>query len=90
MSVGLGRTQSRGFHVLYRVHDSNSSGSALGPVSLDHHRRLFEPLVRGVEQLREECTFAPSELVALKRRLHRECFWHLGYSVYKAIRESAF
>lgn len=71
-------------HVQYHVHDSNSSGSATGPVSLDRQRRLLEPLVRGFEHFREECALTPSELVALKRRLHRECFWHLGYSVFKA------
>lgn len=70
-------------HVQYHVHDANSSGSATGAVSVDRQRRLLEPLVIGFDQLRHECAFTSSELVALKRRLHRECFWHLGYSVYK-------
>jgi hypothetical protein len=69
--------------VQYHVHDGNSSGSATGIVSLERQLKLLQPIAKGLEQLRSEFTFSASEMSALKRRLHREYFWHLGYSAYR-------
>lgn len=69
-------------HVQYHVHESNSSGSAAGPASLERQVKLFEPVARGFEALRREVDLSPAEDRALRRRLNREYFWHLGYSAY--------
>jgi glycosyltransferase involved in cell wall biosynthesis len=71
-------------HVDYHVHEANSSGSATGPMTVERRLRLLQPVVRGFEELRDELVLTAPERAALRRRLHRECFWHLGYSVYKA------
>ena len=68
--------------VQYHVHESNSSGSATGRQTLDRQRRLLEPVARGFEALARLPTLTASERRALGRRLNRELFWHLGYSVF--------
>ena len=73
-------------HVRYQVHTENSSGSAKN-VSLEKRVRVYELLIRGYEQLASEVTLSPSEQRALRRRLGRELFWHLGYASYWAAGE---
>ncbi len=67
-------------HVIYHVHDSNSSASAVG-ASLEKKLRIYEALIRGFEELRAEVPMAPASTRALKRRLSCEYFWKLGYAV---------
>jgi glycosyltransferase involved in cell wall biosynthesis len=71
-------------HVIYRVHASNSSGSATGPNSFDRQFTLMEPVARGFRELRSECSLTSRENAALRRRLHREYVWHLGYATCRA------
>lgn len=73
-------------HVRYQVHDENSSGSAKN-ASLQKHVRVYEPLIRGYEQMASEVALNASEQRELKRRLGRELFWHLGYAGYWAAGE---
>ena len=68
-------------HVRYHVHDGNSSGAAKG-LSVEKLGKVYRPLVRGYERLMHEIPLTPVERRALKRRIARELFWHLGYSVY--------
>jgi len=68
-------------HVRYQVHAENSSGSAKN-VSLQQHVRVYEPLIRGYERVASEVSLSASEQRALRRRLGRELFWHLGYAGY--------
>src|SRR5262249_53967295 len=70
-------------HVDYHVHDANSSGSATGGRSLDRQPALLEPVVRGLQDLRADIPLTRPEEQALRRRLNREYFWHIGYSVYR-------
>jgi glycosyltransferase involved in cell wall biosynthesis len=66
-------------HVIYRMHDSNSSGSAVG-ANRAQLRRISEEKVRGLERLKKEVRLRDRQLEALNRNLAREYFWHLGYS----------
>lgn len=65
-------------HFIYRVHDDNSSASSSSRPS-DKMLPIFRELVEGFEQLSREVSFNRSQRRALRRRLSREYFWHLGY-----------
>lgn len=68
-------------HVVYRIHASNSS--AVGEQkSVESLVRVHVGLIRGYERLLTESRLRRSERRALKRRLSREYFWNLGYSLY--------
>jgi len=66
--------------VQYHVHDANSSGAATHQTT-ERQRRLLELVIRGLEDLRHEVALDRRERRVLSRRLQREYFWHLGYSV---------
>ena len=63
------------------MHSENSSGAATSG-SLEKTRRVFEPLIRGYEQIATDVALTAAERRALKYRLGRELFWHLGYAGY--------
>jgi tetratricopeptide (TPR) repeat protein len=65
-------------HVNYHVHDENSSGSSAAR-SQSALVDLFEEQVRGLTYLSEQVELPPADARALRRRLSREYFWHLGY-----------
>jgi len=65
-------------HVNYHVHDQNSSGSSAA-ISQAHSFAVLDEQVRGFTYLSQQVTLAPSQTRALRRRLSREYFWHLGY-----------
>lgn len=65
-------------HVLYRIHQNNSSGSAVG-ASRDTLRRIYEEKVRGLEHLESEMHLTRRQAAAFRHRLAHEYFWHLGY-----------
>ena len=67
-------------HVVYRIHADNSSGAAT-KATVERRRRVLEEVIVGFERLPHDVALSRSELVALHRRLNREYFWHLGYSV---------
>jgi len=69
-------------HVRYQVHGENSS--APGSASLDKLRRVYDPLIRGYERLAGEVPLSAVERRALRRRIGREWFWHLGYKFWTA------
>jgi glycosyltransferase involved in cell wall biosynthesis len=66
-------------HVIYQVHDDNSSGSASG---MSHQRRitLFTEMTESLEELLAQLSLNRREQRALRRRLGHEYFWNLGYS----------
>jgi glycosyltransferase involved in cell wall biosynthesis len=66
-------------HVVYRVHDKNSSASAIGQ-SLGKQVRIMQTLLQGYENLRYQITLTPAQNRALNRRLGREYFWRYGYA----------
>lgn len=67
-------------HVVYHVHEANSSASATEQTP-ERALSVYQPLVRGYEELRAEFAWTPSERRALSRRLARHHFWHIGYAV---------
>jgi len=73
-------------HVRYQVHSENSSGSSTDR-SLNKSRKVYEPLIHGYERLATEMSLTAAERRALRRRIGRELFWHLGYAGYWAAGE---
>lgn len=67
-------------HVQYHVHSANSSASAKGQ-TVDRELSVYRPLARGFEELQHECAWTARERRALRRRIAREHFWHIGYAV---------
>ncbi|MGE3539936.1 MAG: glycosyltransferase family 2 protein [Candidatus Tectimicrobiota bacterium] len=68
-------------HVIYRVHDANSS--APGSVrNVERQSRVLRLLIEGYERVLHECDWPPAERQALRRRLHQEYFWKLGYATF--------
>jgi len=68
-------------HVIYQVHTDNSSASA-GPASLTKHVSIYSELTDGFEQLMPMTQLTTRQRRALRKRLAREYFWHLGYVGY--------
>lgn len=67
-------------HVVYRVHDSNSTspGSGGDPQKL---KRVITLLIEGYERLSDSMSLSGADRRALQSRLARAYFWQLGYSV---------
>jgi glycosyltransferase involved in cell wall biosynthesis len=86
-SLFLIRAMSRGLrigyltdvHVVYRVHDGNSSASADG-ASAERLLPIFEEHVRGLERIRRETALSPRASRALRHNLGLLYFWRVGYS----------
>ena len=68
-------------HVIYRIHEGNSSGS-----STDSNReslaRIRRESIVGLERLDRELVLTPDQRRALRRTLSRHYFWDLGYVCY--------
>jgi hypothetical protein len=62
------------------MHDQNSSGAS--NTSIEHLVNAFRPLVLALQRFPSELPLNREEKRALNKRLGREYFWHLGYSVY--------
>jgi hypothetical protein len=84
LSRGLTIAYFPGVHVVYRVHDDNSSASASGA---DPSRLLpiFEEHVRGLERLEHEAALSPRERAVLNRTIANIQFWRLGYLAYRPL-----
>jgi len=65
--------------VTYRLHEGNSSASAVG-ASRQRLRPISEEKIRGLQRLRETTRLTAAQMRAMNRNLAREYFWHLGYS----------
>ncbi len=66
-------------HVIYHVHDSNSSAAGCGADSA-RQRRVMEQMIAGYESLLRDTNWNVAVTKALRRRLSRDCFWALGYA----------
>jgi hypothetical protein len=64
-------------HVVYRVHDDNSSASVSGATAA-RLVPIFEEEVRGFERVRAEVPLPPSVRSALDQHLGIKYFWRLG------------
>jgi len=67
-------------HVLYRVHDANSSGASQAS-SLAKRVELIEKMIAGYERLPQQVMLNRAEQLALRKRLGRDYFWTLGYAL---------
>jgi glycosyltransferase involved in cell wall biosynthesis len=67
-------------HVIYHEHDQNSSAAG-SDRRLDKHLQIYQAVAQGFEDLASEIPLRPAEHRALRRRLNREFFWHLGYNL---------
>jgi len=65
-------------HVIYRVHDANSSASGLN-MAVPKRLTISLELARGYESLLEDNPMSEAERRAVRRRLNREYFWHAGF-----------
>jgi glycosyltransferase involved in cell wall biosynthesis len=65
-------------HVIYHVHDENSS-STNSNGALNKHLESSHSLINGYLWLRDRVNFTYRESRALNRVLAREYFWNLGY-----------
>ena len=66
-------------HLVYHVHDQNSSATGTG--SVNKHLRVFRALAEGYEELRKQVCLTPAQTRALNQRLSREYFWNIGYKL---------
>jgi glycosyltransferase involved in cell wall biosynthesis len=66
-------------HAVYHIHDANSSAAGFG--SVDKRLKVYEGLLRGFEDIRNEVAFSKAERRALDRSLSRVYFWELGYTL---------
>jgi hypothetical protein len=67
-------------HVIYQIHEANSSAAATA-IPFERNLRIVQELVRGFEELRGQLPLTPAERRALDRRLGRDYFWLLGYAL---------
>ncbi len=67
-------------HVVYRVHDSNSSAPGAS-TALDKRLTLTLELARGYEELARDWKLDARAARAVRQRLNREYFWHAGYAL---------
>jgi glycosyltransferase involved in cell wall biosynthesis len=67
-------------HVLYRVHDSNTSGAS-NAVGWEKQLNNIWELISAYEYLLQTPILTRTERHSLRRRLKLECFWHAGYAI---------
>lgn len=67
-------------HVIYRIHDANSSGSAKHG-HIERRLLIQRVLLEQFERLAREIPLSSRERRALRHRLAREHFWLLGYAL---------
>jgi glycosyltransferase involved in cell wall biosynthesis len=68
-------------HVIYRIHEGNSSGSAAG-ASRGALYRIRRESVVGLERIRREMALTASQRRALQHALASYYFWDIGYVCY--------
>lgn len=67
-------------HLVYYVHNDNSSGSSLS-MALDKQVQLYQAMAQGYEDLVDQVPLTTAQVRALKHRLSQEFFWNLGYAL---------
>jgi glycosyltransferase involved in cell wall biosynthesis len=67
-------------HVIYRIHDSNTSGAAT-EAGWKKQMQTMNELILAYEHLLLFKSLSNAERRSLRRRLKLECFWHAGYSI---------
>jgi glycosyltransferase involved in cell wall biosynthesis len=67
-------------HVIYHVHESNSSAAATNQ-DLQKRTEIMRALLLGFENLRRDLPLTTSQRRAINQRLGQEYFWRLGYAL---------
>ena len=78
--AGYGFAYIDDIHVVYRVHEANSSAAGID-MAFEKRLMISLDLARGYEELLADATLAPAQARAVKQRLNREYFWHAGYAL---------
>lgn len=68
-------------HVIYRIHDDNSSGSSTA-INRSSLARIRTESIVGLERLDRDLPLTADQRAALRRTLGRHYFWDLGYVCY--------
>jgi len=68
-------------HVIYRIHEGNSSASSTG-TNRESLARIRRESIVGLERLDQELAFSAEQRRALRRTLSHHYFWDLGYVCY--------
>jgi glycosyltransferase involved in cell wall biosynthesis len=68
-------------HVVYRIHEGNSSGSAAG-ANRESLARIRRESIVGLERLEQQLALSSSQHRALRQALAKHYFWDLGYVCY--------
>jgi glycosyltransferase involved in cell wall biosynthesis len=66
--------------VIYHVHEENTSASSM-KASLEKRLRGVQTLAQAYASLAREASLTPEERLLLRRRLSRDWFWNIGYSL---------
>lgn len=82
LASGVGFAYFDDVHVIYRIHDGNSSAAAIG-MSRDKRLRLSNGMIRGFEELSSQARLDRECLAALRRKVARHYVWDLGYNVHR-------
>jgi len=67
-------------HVKYQIHDNHTSGVS-SQLAVEKRIEIQSELIEGYENLSKVIQLTSFECNALKKRLSKEYFWHLGYSL---------
>jgi glycosyltransferase involved in cell wall biosynthesis len=67
-------------HVVYHVHEANSSAPGAGG-TLEKRLAIHRAMLRGFEDVRNQVSLSRAEHRALDRNLSRIYFWQLGYTL---------
>lgn len=67
-------------HVVYRIHDFNSSAAALG-ASAARREKIVRLMIDGYERLLRSTPLSILERAAVRQRIANEYFWGLGYAI---------
>ncbi|WLD12407.1 glycosyltransferase [Planctellipticum variicoloris] len=78
IAAGVGFAYFDEVHVEYRVHESNSSGAALG-MPREKRLRLAQGLIRGFEELPQQVSMTLTSKSLLRKKLAELYMWQLGY-----------
>jgi glycosyltransferase involved in cell wall biosynthesis len=67
-------------HVIYNVHQENSSASSQG-MPIDKRLKVLGAIIQGYEEMQSQAPLTARERRALNTRLASELFWSVGYAL---------
>jgi glycosyltransferase involved in cell wall biosynthesis len=67
-------------HVVYHVHEHNSSAAGTG-LAFEKSLKVHRAMIEGMENLIGTVRLSRAEVMALRWSFHQLCFWKVGYSL---------